>query len=170
MTGGAFLRGVAVPFGILLAAFLVLFFAGMAGSLGPLDLATVDWIVVALWVMAPVVGGLLGRSLDGRDRQRAAVVVGAVLGVAVALFFLTAAGTAATSCRVGLGSSAVGYVLGCLAVGIVAGGGMSASLLLTARLARGGPWMAAAAFGGAVSLVGGAAAYFLFYSVITCFR
>ena len=170
MTGGAILRGLVVPFGILLLAFFVLFFAGMNGSLGPLDLATASWIVIALWVIAPVVGGLLGRTLSARDLVRAASWLGLVLGAAVAFFFLTAAGTAAASCAVAVGTNAVGYVLGCLAVGTVAGGGMSASLLLTARLARRESLVAAVIVGGALNLLAGAGAYFLFYSIIKCFR
>jgi hypothetical protein len=169
MSDTAFFRGVEVPIGILALAFAILFFAGQAGSLGPLDFATYQWIIIGLWVAAPVVGGLLSRGLSDRQITRAAAVLAVLLGLAVAAFFSTAAGTA-SSCASGAVGSAAAYILGCLGVGAMVGIGAGASELITARLARRGWWLPAVLLGGGLSFAASAGAYFLYYSVVTCLR
>ena len=167
MTGNAILRGVMIPFGILFLAFAVLFVAGMRGSLGPLDLATAQWFILGLWIAAPVVGGLVSRGLTDREIALAAAVLAVVVGLAVAAVFVTAAGTAST-CGIGDTRSAAAYVVGCVGVGAVVGVGMSASVLITARLARRGRWLVGALLGGGLNFGASAGAYFLYYSIITC--
>lgn len=169
MTDTAIRRGVVVPFGILALAFAILFFAGQAGSLGPLDFATYQWIILGLWIAAPVVGGLVSRTLSDRQITLAAALLAVVLGLAVAAFFLTAAGTA-SSCAIGAGGSAAAYALGCLGVGAIVGTGVGASELITARLARRGWWLLAVLLGGGLSFGASAGAYFLYYSIVTCLR
>ncbi|MEO8251811.1 MAG: hypothetical protein ABI578_07485 [Chloroflexota bacterium] len=169
MTGTAILRGVVVPFGILVLAFSVLLFAGMAGSLGPLDLATAQWFILALWVAAPVVGGISSRGLGDRQIALAATVLAVVLGLAVATVLLTGAGTA-SSCQVAGSRSAAGFVGGCLGVAAIVGIGMGASLLTAARLAQRGRRPLGIILGGGVNILASAGAYFLFYSVVTCLR
>ncbi len=169
MSGTTFSRSVAVPFGILLLAFAVLFFAGQAGSLGPLDFVTYQWLILALWISAPVVGGFASRVLSDRQLTSGAVVLGLVLGLAVAAFFLTAAGTA-SSCRDAGNGSAGGYVLGCLGVGAVVGVGTGACELATAQLARRGRLLVAVLLGGGISLAASASGFLTYYSVVTCMR
>lgn len=170
MTGSAIVRGVMVPLGIVILACFVFFVAGMRGSLGPLDLGTVNVIVIVQWVLAPVVGGLLAQTIVDGALIRAAPLLAALLGLAVAFVLLTAAGTASTTCGLAAGPSALGYVGGCLAVGAVIGSGAGASLLFTGRLARRNHWIPAVLIGGALNLVAGAGAYVLFYSIVACFR
>lgn len=167
MTRTAFLRGVAVPFGILFLAFAVLFFAGQAGSLGPLDAATYQWIILGLWIASPVAGGLAVRALDDRQVTIAAAVLGVVLGLVVAAFFLTAAGTG-TYCEVGFGRSVAGFVSGCLGVGAIVGAGTAASELVAARLARRGRRLLAVLLGGGLSLAAIGGGLFTFYSIVRC--
>ena len=158
-----------IPFGILFLAFAVLFLAGMRGSLGPLDLATAQWIILGLWIAAPVVGGLVSRGLTDRETTLSAAVLAVVVGLAVAAVFLTGAGTA-SSCEIGATRSAAAYVVGCLGVGAIVGIGVGASALITARLARRGRWLLAVLLGGGLNFVASAGAYFLYYSMVTCLR
>jgi hypothetical protein len=169
MTGTAILRGVVVPFGILALAFRIDLFAGESGSLGPLDPATAQWVILGFWIAAPVVGGLASRALSDRQITRAAAVLAAVVGLAVAGVFLTAAGFGSSCSRGAVGSTA-GYVLGCLGVGAIVGIGVGASELITARLARRGWWLPAVLLGGGLSFVASAGAVFLYYSIVTCLR
>ncbi len=169
MSGTTFSRSVAVPLGILLLALAILFGAGQAESLGPLDFATYQWLILALWISAPVVGGFGSRVLSDRQLASGAAVLGLVLGLAAAAFFLTAAGTA-SSCRDTGSGSAVGYVLGCVGIGAIVGVGIGASELVTARLARRGWLLVAALLGGGISLAGSAGGFFIYYSVGACLR
>lgn len=169
MSGMAFSRSVAVPLGILLVAFGVLVFAGQAGSLGPLDFATYQWLLLGLWVSAPVVGGFASRALAHGQLASGAKVLGLVLGLAVAAFFLTAAGTA-SSCRDAGSGSAAGYVLGCLGVGALVGVGAGASEFVTALLARRGWLLVTVLLGAGINLVGSAGGFFIYYSVVACLR
>ena len=173
MTGDAILRGVVIPFGILALAFAIFYFAGQTGSLGQLDFSTYRWIIIGLWIAAPVVGGLVSRPLSDRKISIAAAVLAAVLGLATAASFLTAAGTAAStasSCDMGAMRSVAAYVLGCLGVGAIVGIGMGASESITARLARRGWWLPAVLSGGVLAFGTSAGAYFLYYALVTCFR
>jgi hypothetical protein len=169
VSGTAFSRSVAVPFGILLVAFGVLIFAGQAGSLGPLDFATYQWLLLALWISAPVVGGFASKVLADRQLTSGATVLGLVLGLAVAAVFLTAAGTA-SSCQNAGNGSAAGYVLGCLGVGAIVGVGTGASELVTALLARRGWVLVSMLLGGGIGLAGSAGGLFIYYSVVACLR
>lgn len=169
MSGTAFSRSVAVPFAILLVAFGILLFAGHAGSLGPFDFATYQWLLLALWISAPLVGGFASTVLADGQLTRGATVLSVALGLVVAAFFLTAAGTA-SSCRGAGGGTAAGYVLGCVGVGALVGGGAGGSEFVTALLARRGQLIATVLLGGGISLAGSAAGFFIYYSVVTCLR
>jgi hypothetical protein len=169
VSSAAFSRSVAIPFGILVLAFGVLFLAGQAGSLGPLDFARYQWLILALWISAPVVGGFASRVLDNRQLTSGATVLGLVLGVFVAAFFLTAAGTA-SSCRDAGNGHALGYALGCAGVGAIVGIGIGASELVTALLARRGWLLVPLLVGGGISLAGSVGGFSIYYSVVTCLR
>ncbi len=169
MTNSIVARGVFVPVGILVLAFAVFLTAGEHESLGPLDLATAQWLVIGIWCVAPVFGGLASRGLSGREINRGATILGTTVGLVVALVFLTAAGTD-SSCQSSGGSSALGYVGGCLVVGAIVGIGMGASLFLVARLAGRSSWLLAIVFGSLVSFGTGWLAFVLYYSNVTCLR
>jgi hypothetical protein len=163
------IRGVVVPFAIFFLAFITLLYAGMLGSLGPLDLATANQLALGLWIVAPVVGGLLVRSLTVRHITFAAVVLGVVLVLEVAFVLLTGAGTAGLSnACAGIPRSPAGFVVGCGVVGATVGIGTGASLFITAWLARAGWWLPAVLLAGGLNFGAGAVAYTLFYSIVTC--
>ena len=173
MTGSAILRGVIPPLAILALALAIFLYAGQTDSLGQLDFSTYRWIIIGLWIAAPVVGGLVSRRLSDRQISLAAAVLGAVVGLAAAASFLTAAGTAAStasSCEFGAMGSVAGYVLGSLGVGAIAGIGMGVSEAITARLARRAWWLPAVFSGGVLTFGAGAAALYLYYALVTCFR
>lgn len=165
----AFVRGVVVPLAILFLAYLTVFYAGMLGSLGPLELDSAERLALGLWIVAPVVGGLLLRSMSDRQISVAAALLGVVVGLAVAFFLLTAASTASLSnACAGIPRSVGGFEAGCMAVGAVVAIGMGASVIITARLTRRGWWMPAVLLGGGLNFGMGVGAYALVYSVVTC--
>ena len=165
------IRGVLSPLAVLVLAYLVVFYAGMLRSLGPLDADTADRLALGLWVVAPVMGGLLMRSTSDRQINIAAAVLGIVVGVAVAVFFLAAAGTAALSgACAGIPRSAGGFVAGCVALGTVVAIGIGACLIITARLTRRGWWLPGILGGGGLNAVVNVGAYALAYSVVGCMR
>ncbi len=135
----------------------------MLGPLGPFGLAAANGLVIALWVLAPVVGGLLLVSANERDVLTAGIVLGVALGLAmVSALFLFGAGTisGAGPCVFDLHRSAPAFVLGILAVSTLVGAGAGMSLMATALLARRGRWLGGSVAGGLVSLAAGAAANF----------
>jgi hypothetical protein len=162
---------VGVSLAILLAAFVVFLQAGEYQSLGPLDLETADRLALALWVAAPVAGGLAGRRLSNEELARAALALGLTVGLVVAIFGLFAAGTGDYTCAINLPSFQGGYALGCLAFGAVAGLGMAIGFLVSGTAARrsvmGLPGVVLA---GAATLATSAAAYELFYGAVRCLR
>ncbi len=171
MSGMAIRRGVLVPAGLVVLAFLVVFYAGMLGSLGPLDRDTAFRVAIGLWVVAPVAGGGLVRSLEGRQVVLAAIALGTLVGIAVAFLYLTAAGTASLSSACAqMPHDGALYVLGCLIVGAIAGIGMAAGVAVTAALAARDRWLSAIVLGGGANFGLGMAAYALVYSVVTCLR
>ena len=90
------LSSVGVAFGVLLIAIFVFLVAGAYESFGPLDLDTADRLAVALWVAAPIAGGLVARGAATGALIRAALGVGIPVGLVVAL--LPLAGTGQYTC------------------------------------------------------------------------
>jgi hypothetical protein len=162
---------VGVSFAILLVAFVVLMQAGEYQSLGPLDLETADRLAVALWVASPIAGGLTAHRSTNSELARAALTLGLVVGLGVALFALLGAGTGSYTCSLNLPSFPGGYLLGSLAVGALAGLGMGVGLVLSGGAARRpvtilpGVILAVAA-----TWATSAAAYELFYGAVRCLR
>ena len=163
------LRSVGVAFGVLLIAFFVFMLAGEYRSFGPLDLDTADRLALALWVAAPIAGGLAARRAAPGDLIRAALGVGIPVGLVVAL--LPAAGTGQYTCWLNLPAVPMGYLLGRLAVGGLTGLGMAigfvATGVATRRLATAVPGIVLA---GAVNFGASAAAYELFYGGVRCLQ
>ena len=165
----------AVPLGvslaILLAAFVVLMQAGEYQSLGPLDLVTADRLALALWVAAPVAGGLAARRLLNRELTRAALTLGLIVGILMASFTLVASGTGDYTCPVALPSFAGTYVLGCLVAGALAGLGMAIGFLAAGvAVRRPAMVLPGAILAGLATLAASAAAYGLFYGAVRCLR
>jgi hypothetical protein len=162
---------VGVSLAILLAALFVVLQAGEDQSLGPLDLETADSLALAMWVVAPVVGGLVARRLSNREMVRTALVFGLVVGLAAAALTLVASGTGDYACSLNLPSVPGGYPLGCLAVGALAGLGMGVGFLVGGAGARRPVTvLPGVVFAAVATWVATAAAYLLFYGAVRCLR
>jgi hypothetical protein len=164
-------RSVGLSLAILVAAFFVVMRAGEYQSLGPLDLETADTLALALWVAAPIAGGLVVHRGTNGELARAARTLGLVVGLGVALFFLSGAGTGLYTCPIDPGAVPGGHLLGCLAVGALAGSGMSLGLLLVGVAARRPVTvLPGVALAGAATWAASAAAYELFYGAVRCLQ
>ena len=168
MTTRAFLRGVVAPVVLVVLAYIVLIYGGehrwYGDQLFPLPLS-----LAAVWVMAPVTGGLLLHDATPVPRATAAVVLGLLMGLAVTWLFVFAAGTGTECPADGLASPAL-YILGCVGVGALAGVGASGSLVATASLVRRAGWWVAVPAGIVVNVAGGAAGLWVFYNLVRCWR
>ena len=162
---------VGLSLAILAVAFFVVMLAGEYQTLGPLDLGTADNLALALWVAAPIAGGLAaGRSTNGQ-LARAARTLGLAVGFSVALFFLFGAGTGFYTCSIDLAGIPGGRLLGCLTVGVLAGLGVSAGFLLAGVAARRRVTVVPGILlGGYATWAASAAAYELFYGAVRCLR
>lgn len=158
---------VGVSLTVLLIAFFVFIIAGADQSFGPLDLDTADRLALALWVVAPIAGGLAAGGCGNRELTRAALRIGLVVGAVVALF--PAAGTGQYTCWLDLPTVPMGYLLGRLAVGGLVGMGMAIGLFVTGVAIRRRitvlPGLVLAA---AINLGASVAAYELFYGGVRC--
>jgi hypothetical protein len=163
------LPSVGVALGVLLIAIFVFLLAGEYQSFGPLDLATADRLAVALWVAAPIAGGLAARHATTRALIREAVGVGIPVGLVVAL--LPLAGTGQYTCWLDLPAVPMGYLLGRMAVGALTGLGMVigfvATGVATRRFITAVPGIALAA---AANFAAATAAYELFYGGVRCLQ
>jgi hypothetical protein len=162
---------VGVSLAILLAAFFVFMRAGEYQSLGPLDLETADRLALALWVAAPVAGGLAARRFSNRGLARAALALGLPVGLAAALFVLFASGTGDYVCPINLPAFPGGYPLGCLAFGALAGLGMGIGFLVGGVAGRRPVTvLPGVVLAGTATLATSTAAYLLFYGAVRCLR
>ena len=158
---------VGVSLGVLLIALFVVMWAGEYQSFGPLDLDTADRLAMALWVAAPITGGLAARGSANRELLRAALSLGLVVGLTVALF--PAGGTGQYTCWLNLPAVPMGNLLGRLAVGGLAGVGMAAGLLATGVATRSLPTaLPGIVLAAAINLGASVAAYELFYGGVRC--
>ena len=159
----------AVSLMVIFVAIVVFLRAGENQALGPLDLGTADRLALALWISAPIAGGLVSRRLENRPLLRAALFVGLSVGLVIAL--VPAAGTGDYTCWLSLPTVPLGYVFGRAAVGSVVGGGMALALFLTGLSVR-RPLAAplGIVLAAAVSLAGSVAAYELFYGGVRCLQ
>jgi hypothetical protein len=162
---------VGVSLAILLAAFFVFMQAGEYQSLGPLDIETADGLALALWVAAPVAGGLAAHRFSNRKLARAALALGLMVGIAAATFTLLASGTGDYTCPLNLPSFPGSYLLGCLAFGALAGLGMGIGFLVGGVAARRPiTVLPGVVLAGAATWATSAAAYLLFYGAVRCLR
>ncbi len=162
---------VGVSLAILLAAFFVFMQAGEYQSLGPFDLETADRLALALWVAAPVAGGLAARRFSNGELARAALALGLIVGLGAAIFALFATGTGNYTCPINLPSFPGGYLLGCLAFGALAGLGMGIGFLVSGAAARRPVTvLPGVVLAGAATWATSAAAYELFYGAVRCLR
>jgi hypothetical protein len=170
-TGSSTSPLVALPLALIVIAFLVVMRAGEYQSLGPLDVAAADRLALALWVAAPIVGGIAAHRVADEQLARAGLALGLLVGVAVTLFFLVASGTGQYSCAVNLGTLPFGYPVGCLAVGSLTGAGMAAGFVGSGVATRRAvTLLPGIALAGAVVLSASVGGYELFYEAVRCLR
>jgi hypothetical protein len=156
-----------VSLAVLLIAFFVFMAAGENLSFGPLDLDMADRLALALWVVAPIAGGLAAGGGGNRELTRAALRLGLVVGVVVALF--PAAGTGQDTCWLDLPAVPMGYLLGRLVVGGLTGMGMAIGLFATGVATRRRiTVLPGIILGAAINLGASVAAYGLFYGGVRC--
>lgn len=158
---------VGVSLGTLVVAVVVFLQAGLNRSFGPLDFETARRLALGLWVVAPIAGGLAARGSSSRDLARAAVTVGLVIGLVVALF--PTSGTGQYICSITLPD--VPIAIGRLGVGGLVGAGMALALFIVGiasqrRLAV----LPGIVLAGALNFGASAAAYELFYGGVRCLR
>ena len=169
MSDGAAVRGFLVPLAMLFAAALLWTRASFDRVLGPLDLGTASWLIAALWVVAPVLGGGLVADLATRDAGRAAAALGIAVGLAVAFFISVGARAAAlTPDCAAVAESLPPSWTGAVAVGAIVGFGMAASEVVMATLTRRVSWLLGAAVAAAINFAAGAAAAQLLLRVVVC--
>ena len=135
-TDSWFLRGVVAPLGLVMLAILVFLQAGSQGSLGPLSLASVNFLVAGLWGLALGAGGLLVRPLPADERRRSMLIVGAVLGIVIGLVGLIGAGTGGASCGASASPNALLFAAGGVAVGAAVAVGSSIAMALACVVGR----------------------------------
>jgi hypothetical protein len=158
---------VAMSLSTIVVAFLIVMLAGEYVGLGPLDLATADRLALGLWTLAPVVGGVLLRTLGTAELARAATTLGTIVGACVALFFLFGSGTGEYQCSVGLG--ALPRPIGCVLVGGLTGAGIAAGFLISGIAARRRTTiLPGVALAGAFVLIPSLGAKGLFYEAVRC--
>ena len=116
---------------------------------------------------APIAGGLAGYRSSNGSLARAAIAVGLIVGLAVALF--PGSGFGGYTCSISLPAGPLAYFLGRLAVGGLVGGGVAIGLFVTGAATRRiitiGPGVILAA---AATYYASAAAYVLFYDGVRC--
>ncbi|MBA3339444.1 MAG: hypothetical protein H0T54_06835 [Geodermatophilaceae bacterium] len=159
----------AVSLGVILTAFFVFLWAGRDQALGPLDLETAHRLALALWVAAPIAGGIAGRHSENRGLIRGALSLCLIVGLTIALF--PGSGTGEYACWLNLPAVPLGYPLGRLAVGSLVGAGVAIGLLVTGlstrRLSTAVPGIVLAA---AINLCTSVAASELFYGGVRCLQ
>lgn len=164
------LRGVVVPLGMIVLAILVFTQAGEQGSLGPLDLATANIVVAAMWGLGPAIGGLLSRSLSGEARKRSILIIGSVPGVVIGLVCLIGAGTGSTPCVATTTPNVFVFILGSIGVGAGLGAGTSLAMWLAGVAGRGRAWILGLALGWAVSVLALVLPLAFYSNTVTCYH
>ena len=66
-------------------AFLVVMRAGEYQSLGPLDVEAADRLALALWVAAPIVGGIVAHRAADDQLARAGLALGLIVAIWIKL-------------------------------------------------------------------------------------
>lgn len=157
--------GVAVPLALAALAYLLWSISDRLLQVGPLDRAAFGWVIVLpTWIAAPVAAGFAWRVLDRRTTVAVATLVGTVVAGAAALLLWQA--VAFPACETAAIHTSQQVVLPSLLVGIVAGGGLASSGLVSTRFARQGRVVAAVVLGAACQALVIAAAIVVATSLI----
>lgn len=152
--------GAGLALAVMVASFAFFMFGGGRGQLGPIDYAGIQLITIAIWVLAPVVGGLALRGAKSNEATRAALIVGGVVAGVFAIFAF--GGPRADGSGFGEPAAVLGTVASVALIGLGAGAG----LLATARPVRHMPWYAAASIGAAVHFATSWIGYATLYGVV----
>lgn len=138
--------GTAGPLAVVGLAYLLWFISDRLLYVGPLDRASFGWLVVLpVWIAAPVVAGFAWRRRDERTTRVAAALVGTIIAAVAGLLLWQS--VAFPACETGAIHSPQEMALPSLAVGVVVGGGVALSCLVSAQFLRRGRLLAAVAVG-----------------------
>ena len=133
--GSLVVFGVAVPLAVAGLAYLLWQISDRLLYVGPLDRAAFGWIVVVpTWIAAPVAAGFAWRVLDQRTARAVAAFVGTVITAVAGLLLWQA--IASPACETGAIHTPQEMALPSLLVGVVVGGGVALSGLVSAQSAR----------------------------------
>jgi hypothetical protein len=149
--------GVAVPLAVAALAYGLWWISDRLLYVGPLDRAAFGWfVVIPVWVAAPVVAGFAWQGLTTSMSLRVAALVGATISGAAALLLWQS--VAYPNCQFGAIHTAGDWALPSLILGSVIGGGFAISGLITTRTLRiGQTWRAVMLGAGAELAMVGAA-------------
>ena len=128
--------GVAVPLALLGIAYAAWAISDRLVQIGPLDRAQFAWLVVVpLLTVTPIATGLAWRRLSTRQIWFAALVVAAIVGTVVGVFYALAIVGSTHSCESArLSGGDIAFATSLTA--IIAGGGYAASGAASALLVR----------------------------------
>lgn len=140
--------GAALPLAVAGLAYLLWWISDRLLYVGPFDRAAFGWIVVSpTWIAVPVAAGFAWRVLDQRTTRAVAVFVGTVIAAVAGLLLWQS--VAFPACETGAIHAAQEMILPSLLVGVVLGGGMAVSGLVSRQSARGGRFISAVVLGAA---------------------
>jgi hypothetical protein len=159
----------AVPVLLLLGAFMVVAFGTEFQGLGPLDVGTAEALAVALWVAAPLTGGVLARDTVHDRLPEVAWFLGALTGAGLTLLLVTAPMAAVSVCSSAPTPSGLPWLLGCLGLGVLVGTGTGLAVGIAGAAARRGRWVIPGlVLAVVVTFTASAVAYQLLYTVVVC--
>jgi hypothetical protein len=143
------LSSVFVPLAVTGLAYALWAISDRVLVIGPFDRATFGWfVVIPVWLAAPVAAGFTWRSLSRSESRSAALIVSTVLTMIAAGLFWQA--TAFPDCEFGAVRGPIDWLIPSLVLGAVIGGGLGVSGLVATNFARRGQrWRAVLAGAGA---------------------
>lgn len=156
------LRTIGLPLAIMLVAWATFFVLGGRGYLGPLDYPMILRIVAAMWVAAPVAGGVASRPVDGHHAVRAAWILAAVTGGV--LFLLVAGGSGTCTPRL----SGAAFAAATAACAATIGAGFGLGFLATRWVSQRRGVLPGVAIGAPLHLAMSTTGYWAFYSFVAC--
>jgi hypothetical protein len=155
-SSGRLVAGITIPVAVSLAAVAIAINNSRVAAFGPLDAATVLFVVVApIWLASPIVAGLIWHRLSLNQARLAAVVVGVVAGATVALLFWLVIGSP-LDCGFGTVTPAIDFLPYALLVGLFVGSSLGLTGLLVSWLFHTGVrwWAVAVGLGVEIVLLG----------------
>jgi hypothetical protein len=132
-----FVAGVAVPLGVVAAAYALWWVSDRLLYIGPFDRAAFGWaVVIPVWLAAPIAAAFAWHRFTSRDSIIAAGVVAATVSLAAAILFWQS--VSSPNCEFGAIRTPLDWVLPSAILGAVIGSGLGISALLASRVVQSG--------------------------------